>query len=136
MITVEKFTQVFSRSLCHSVDVFGNGCGVFSHPHRGRVGGRREGATKSAGRAGEDKGSHTGRPGLFQKNERARNVGVNEALPVVGEYMRFMQGCGMKDPLYPFHASPDKIPVGDGPDFVREVGMNKIETDGLVASVL
>jgi len=42
----------------------------------------------------------------------------------------------VEDRVYPFHASPDKTPVGDGPDFVREVGMNEIETDDLVAGVL
>jgi hypothetical protein len=46
-----------------------------------------------------------------------------------------MQSRRVENRVHSFHASPDVIPVGDGPDLVREVGMKEIETDDLVAGV-
>jgi hypothetical protein len=49
--------------------------------------------------------------------------------------MRLVQGRRVENRVHPFHASPDKMPVGDGPDIAREVRMNEIEADDLVAGV-
>jgi len=49
--------------------------------------------------------------------------------------MRLVQSRRVENRVHSFDASLDVIPVGDGPNLVREVRMKKIETDDLVAGV-
>src|SRR5215831_7655795 len=89
--------KILRRSLCHAVDILGNGCDVLGYPHRGRSGRGRQSPAKCAGRAREDKGA--GRRGFFEEIERARNVGIDEVLPAVSDHMGFMQARRMEDPF-------------------------------------
>jgi hypothetical protein len=50
----------------------------------------------------------------------------------MGEEMWFVQGRRMDDRVYAFHATFDIIPVGYGPDLVREVRMNKVDANDIV----
>jgi hypothetical protein len=49
--------------------------------------------------------------------------------------MRLVQSRRVENRFHSFHASPDVIAVGDGPDLVRKVRMKEIETDDIVAGV-
>jgi hypothetical protein len=49
--------------------------------------------------------------------------------------MRLVQSRRVENRVHSFHASLDVIPVGDGPDLVREFRMKEIETDDLVAGI-
>ena len=50
--------------------------------------------------------------------------------------MGLVQSRRVENSVCPLHASLDVIPVGYGPDLVREVRMKEIKADGLVAGVL
>jgi hypothetical protein len=87
----------------------------------GGLGRRCQRTAEGTGRAGEDKCAYASRHGLFQEIERARDIGVNKALPTVSDDVGLVQGCRMDDSIYAGHASPDMIPVCDGPDLACEV---------------
>jgi hypothetical protein len=118
---MEELAQVLRRRLGDAIDVSGHGFDLLCHPHRRGFRERRKRATEGAGRAGQDECSHASQRGLLQESERARDVGVHEALAAVREDMGLVEGRRVQDGVDTYHALLDTIPVTDGSDLVGEV---------------
>ena len=134
-LAMEQLAQILCRLLGYSINISGNWCYFFGYPCRWRSRRRSQCAAKSASRAGEDEAFRSREDGLFQKIECARDVGINKALPAVGDDVRFVQRGRVKHSIHPSHAPLHKLTVGDGPDLIGEFRGKNVSSghfDGLL----
>ncbi len=136
LVAMEQLAKILGRSLGHTVDILRDRLHLLGHPCGGRARGRDQRVAEHAGGAGVDERGDACVDRLFQKIERAGDVGVDEVLPAVSRDVGLVQRRGMEDGPRAAHATLHAGAVGDRADTGGEGPLDDVEADHLAPHLL
>ena len=112
--------EVLRRGLGDAVDVFRDGGHRLVDPRRGRARRGLERIAEGAGRRGHHEGLDAGPRRLFEQDQRASHVGLDERLASMRADMRLMQRGRVQDRPHALHRPGDHGSVRNRADEVGE----------------